>query len=101
MVEVDDHGPVVLLGHALEVARDDKVHLAVLAARLAETWPGRYTLDGPDGPAPWAAQQLGAHLRAAGVQVDDQVWAPGIRGKPTNAVGVTRDALREAVAARA
>ncbi|EFC84068.1 hypothetical protein [Parafrankia sp. EUN1f] len=100
-VEVDEHGPMVLLGHALEVAEAEKTHLAVLAGRLAETWPGRYTVDSPDGAAPWTAQQLGAHLRTAGVQVDDQVWAPGVKGRPANAAGVTREALRAAVAARA
>ncbi|KPM55051.1 hypothetical protein ACG83_17095 [Frankia sp. R43] len=84
----------------MEVAREEKIHLAVLAVRLAELHPDRYAVDGGDGPAPWASQQIGAHLRTAGVVVDDQVWAVGVKGKATNAVGVTRDAIRQAVTDR-
>lgn len=67
-----------------------------LAARLAEGWLERHA-----GGAPWTAQQVGAHLRTAGVAVDEQVWATGVRGKATNAVGVTRESLLRAVEARA
>ncbi len=47
-VDVDDSGPLVLLGHALQaVGGDEKAHLAVLAARLADSWPDRYTAPPP------------------------------------------------------
>ncbi|MEX5713719.1 cell division protein FtsK [Parafrankia sp. FMc6] len=102
IVDVDDTGPLVFLGHVLQVlGSEDKAHLAVLAARLADAWPDRYTTPGPNGPAPWTSQQIGGQLRAAGVDVDDQVWATGIKGRATNAAGITRDAARQAVAARA
>jgi len=99
IVEAEDtDAPFVLLGHTLQVLTEDKAHLAVLAGRLAHAWPDRYT--GADG-APWTAPTLGSALRAAGVATDPQCWAVGIKGTPTNAVGVTRDAIRQTIASRA
>ncbi|ADP78355.1 cell division protein FtsK [Pseudofrankia inefficax] len=96
VVERDEDTPFAFLADAVQVA-EDRTHLAVLAGRLADGWPERYTTAAGE---PWTAQQIGAQLRTAGVEVEPQMWATGTKGTATNAVGVTRDAIRQAIAAR-
>jgi S-DNA-T family DNA segregation ATPase FtsK/SpoIIIE len=91
---VKDDGPdYSLLADVLQVMRDDKEHLAVVAARLSEESARYRTAD----DLPWPTQHLGSALRAAGVTTSDQTWAIGVKGAATNAVGVSREAIREAI----
>lgn len=100
VVERDDDTQFQFLADVVQIV-DQRTHLAVVAERLAETWPTRYGTPGPDGIVPWTAQQVGSALRAGGAEVEPQMWATGLKGTPSNAVGVTRDAIRQAIEARA